>query len=467
MDIVGGVMLAGGGEAKIVSRIDDHSRFVISAHVVARATAGPTCDALTKAMRAYGCPEQILTDDGKVFTGRFGPGTGEVLFDRICRENGIKHLLTAPRSPTTTGKVERWHMTLRSEFLTGKVFADITDAQAQLDVWVAKYNEERPHQGIGNEAPIERFRLRAEQSAANTMREVSAVDPAGLMPAAATRRVTRAGKVSFASTLYPVGVWLAGQDVAIVCDNSLVQIHHNGVLVVTHARRHDPSKQAKAQVQAPKGRRRARPSASVVPVTRKVNSHGKVCFAGQNYCAGTRYKRRQVQVAVVGDTVEIAVGEELIRRQSCVVRGHVRARSGAWEVRAYAGVDVRSGKRRYVTRTVHGSRASAERALRALNSIGLAVVTHFQVLAPQGVTAVRGRVDQSTAPRYGPSPSRQPARAGHPVHVPGPDNYKAWSIRRGPKCSGTSRAGVSGCAAAVRRPWSIAAGSYGRCARGP
>jgi transposase InsO family protein len=40
-----------------------------------------------------------------------------VLFDRICAENGIRHLLTAPRSPTTTGKVERWHKTMRAEFL--------------------------------------------------------------------------------------------------------------------------------------------------------------------------------------------------------------------------------------------------------------------------------------------------------------------------------------------------------------
>jgi transposase InsO family protein len=313
MDIVGGVVLAGGGEAKIVSGIDDHSRFIISAYVVARATARPTCDALTKAMRTYGCPEQILTDNGKVFTGRFGPGTGEVLFDRICRENGVKHLLTAPRSPTTTGKIERWHKTLRGEFLTGKVFTDIEEAQAQLDVWVRLYNEERPHQAIGNVAPIERFRLRAEPSAAKTT-GVASVDPAGSMPAAATRRVTRGGKVSFASTSYAVGVWLAGQDVEIVCDHNLVQIHHHGVLVVTHARRHDPAKQAKAQVRAPKGGRKPRPTASVVSVTRKVDSHGNVCFAGENYYAGTKYKRRQVQVAVVGDTVEISVGEELIRR---------------------------------------------------------------------------------------------------------------------------------------------------------
>jgi hypothetical protein len=40
---------------------------------------------------------------GKVFTSRFGPGPGPVLFDRICRDNGIKHLLTKPYSPATTG----------------------------------------------------------------------------------------------------------------------------------------------------------------------------------------------------------------------------------------------------------------------------------------------------------------------------------------------------------------------------
>ena len=125
MDVVGGVMLADGWKASIVSGIDDHSRFIVSALVVRRATARPVCDALGIAMAAHGVPQQILTDNGKVFTGRFGPGSGEVLFDRICRENGIKHILTAPRSPTTTGKVERWHKTLRQEFLADKVFDSV------------------------------------------------------------------------------------------------------------------------------------------------------------------------------------------------------------------------------------------------------------------------------------------------------------------------------------------------------
>lgn len=56
MDVVGGVMLADGWKASIVSGIDDHSRFVVSAHVVRRATARPVCDALSKAMRSHGVP---------------------------------------------------------------------------------------------------------------------------------------------------------------------------------------------------------------------------------------------------------------------------------------------------------------------------------------------------------------------------------------------------------------------------
>jgi transposase-like protein len=58
MDIVGGVKIADGTEAKIVSGVDDHSRFCISAYVVARATARPTCDALTFALRRYGFPSR-------------------------------------------------------------------------------------------------------------------------------------------------------------------------------------------------------------------------------------------------------------------------------------------------------------------------------------------------------------------------------------------------------------------------
>ena len=73
MDVVGGFHLADGTELKAVSGIDDSSRFGISATLVRRATAGPVCEALLAALRRHGVPDQILTDNGKVFTGRFGP----------------------------------------------------------------------------------------------------------------------------------------------------------------------------------------------------------------------------------------------------------------------------------------------------------------------------------------------------------------------------------------------------------
>ena len=250
---------------------------------MARATARPVCDALTFAMAAHGVPEQILTDNGKVFTARFGPGPGPVLFDKICIDNGIKHILTAPRSPTTTGKVERWHKTLRREFLDGKVFASIADAQTQLDAWVRHYNLERPHQSIGRVAPIERFQLaEPREKPARPLAEASAASGP-----VTTRRVSAKGTIGFATVTYKAGVWLAGQTVEVVCEGGLVQIHHRGVLVATHARRHPIDKQTAGVATRPHSRRPSRPSASSPSVTRKVDSSGNVCFAGANYRVGT------------------------------------------------------------------------------------------------------------------------------------------------------------------------------------
>ena len=75
-------------------------------------------EGLRAAIGCYGAPEQLLTDNARVFTGRFFAPPVEVLFDAICRQHGIEHLLTLPRSPTTTGKIERFHRTLRAEFDT-------------------------------------------------------------------------------------------------------------------------------------------------------------------------------------------------------------------------------------------------------------------------------------------------------------------------------------------------------------
>jgi transposase InsO family protein len=90
-------------DGRIVTGVDDRSRYCVLARVVERATGRAICLAFSEALQRYGAPEEVLTDNGKQFSDRFGRG-GEVLFDKICRRNGITHRLTQPRSPTTTGK---------------------------------------------------------------------------------------------------------------------------------------------------------------------------------------------------------------------------------------------------------------------------------------------------------------------------------------------------------------------------
>ncbi len=160
LDVTASAFLADGAEVKIVTGIDDHSRFCVLAKAVMRATARPVCLAFTDAMRAYGVPEEVLTDNGKVFTGRFHkPGVPvEVLFDKICRENGITHRLTKIHSPTTTGKIERLHQTLQRELLdVHGPFESIEALQAALDAWREEYNTDRPHQSLAMAFPASRF----------------------------------------------------------------------------------------------------------------------------------------------------------------------------------------------------------------------------------------------------------------------------------------------------------------------
>ena len=207
-------------EARIVTGVDDHSRYCVLARVVERATGRAICLAFSEALERYGAPEEVLTDNGKQFTGRFGRG-GEVLFDKICRRNAITHRLTAPRSPTTTGKIERFHQTLRRELLDdARPFASLLEAQAALDDWVRDYNAERPHQALEQRAPVtpaERFAARSGR-AARAAGAVAAGQPGGGPGAAAhtrapsarstpapTRAVLEGGPVEFDRVVPPSG----------------------------------------------------------------------------------------------------------------------------------------------------------------------------------------------------------------------------------------------------------------------
>lgn len=132
-------------------------------------------------------------------------------------------------------------------------------------------------------------------------------------PRRVTRKVGQGGRISLASFGYHVGRWLAGEtvDVAITVDG-LVEISHRGVLVATHARRHPPEGEPQVWRREPRTRP-VRPPTMGQPVVRKVNSSGGISFAGVSYRVGNPYRRQQVEVRVVGDTVEISKDGKLLR----------------------------------------------------------------------------------------------------------------------------------------------------------
>ena len=211
--------------------VDDHSRFCVSATLMLRERTQPVCQAFADALRAHGVPQKVLTDNGKVFTGRFNHPPTEVLFDRICRENGIEHLLTQPRSPTTTGKIERFHRTLRTEFDTTQVFRTLKMAQQALDEWVADYNANREHSSIGDVAPAARF-----LSAETPTRAPEQRRPERAGEQWVSRHVARNGVVCVDYQQVSVGKHYSGSGCDILVADKLLQFWIGNELVKTVAR---------------------------------------------------------------------------------------------------------------------------------------------------------------------------------------------------------------------------------------
>jgi transposase InsO family protein/ribosomal protein L35AE/L33A len=233
MDIMGGIWLTDGRELKAVTGIDDHSRFCVAAGLVERANASAVCRVFRAALDRHGNPEELLTDNGKVFTGRLGPHPGEVLFDRICREHGITHRLTGIRAPTTTGKIERFHKTLRTELLTGRRFDSLHHAQQVLDAWVADYNLRRPHQAIAMVVPARRF----QPDAAVPSPTIQPSQPVIVSPTEITRRVSASGLIGVCYQQVSAGRHLAGQVVTVRLHPTVLQVFFAGQLIRTVPRR--------------------------------------------------------------------------------------------------------------------------------------------------------------------------------------------------------------------------------------
>ena len=341
MDITGSVFLAGGTELKLISGIDDHSRFCVIAAVARRATARAVCRAFIAAMRAYGIPDEVLTDNGKQFTGRFGkPRPAEVLFERICRKNGIKQLLTKPYSPTTTGKVERWHQTLQTDFLDDAApFASIEAAQAAVDAWRQVYNTARPHQSLDMATPAERFRasagsedelplwapadLEPVSGPVPACAEAPAAEPASWPDAVEVDRVVPAsGNMAVGPQQFWLGPARAGQQVTFWIDTSTVHLSTGGWRIKTVPSRLSAADLARLRLSGarPAGPPPAGPSpgslaaSRCVEVDRLVNAVGGVTLGNQLILVGSPLAGQRARIRLDGQLMHVITQDGVLWR---------------------------------------------------------------------------------------------------------------------------------------------------------
>jgi transposase InsO family protein len=351
LDLVGGIYLADGRECKMLSGIDDHSRFVVCAAVLAVPSGRAVADAFTVAMKTYGVPSEVLSDNGKQFTGRFTrPRPAEVLFERVCREHGITAKLTGPYSPTTTGKVERWHRTLRRELLDAAgPFADLPSAQAAITAWVHTYNHARPHQSLDMATPASLFRPgvspHREPAAQAARAEPAAGGPVPRLVLSASGQA-----VEFETVISPAGVLsllprvqrlkmgpaMAGQVARIWADEITVHVLIGGQLIKTVPSSLDAENLAELRMRgaAPAGpppalpapSRAALPAGTVIEVSRTVDTNGNADLAGHKVKIGPELARGKVMLRLDGHLLHVIADGVLAKTLPSPVPAGDRAR---------------------------------------------------------------------------------------------------------------------------------------------
>jgi transposase InsO family protein len=153
--------LGDGSGVEILCWIDDHSRTAISVTAHRRVTCDIVVEAFTNALQAHGVPASTLTDNGMVFTTRLAGGRGgRNGFEHLLDSLGIIQKNSRPNHPTTCGKVERFHQTLKRWLAAHPPAATIAELQALLDAFVTAYNQPRPHRSLAGRTPAAAYQAR-------------------------------------------------------------------------------------------------------------------------------------------------------------------------------------------------------------------------------------------------------------------------------------------------------------------
>lgn len=154
----------------LVAFMDDHSRFIVSYGLHASQSAALVLEVFRAGIASFGTPVEMLTDNGSQYV----TWRGKSQFAHECEKRGVKQIVARPRHPQTLGKIERFWGTLWRECLETAVFTDLGEARLRIGHFIDHYNFQRPHQGVEDGVPADRFFGAAPQVQAAMRERVAA-----------------------------------------------------------------------------------------------------------------------------------------------------------------------------------------------------------------------------------------------------------------------------------------------------
>ncbi len=157
MDFKGHFAIRSGQRCHPLTVLDDHSRFVVCLKACENEKTDTVQQHLIGVFRQYGLPLRMTMDNGAPW------GNDAVHRDTPLtvwlRRLGVRVSHSRPYHPQTQGKDERFHRTLKTELLRGRIFDAFPTVQPAFDDYRNVYNQRRPHHAIGLETPIRRYQL--------------------------------------------------------------------------------------------------------------------------------------------------------------------------------------------------------------------------------------------------------------------------------------------------------------------
>lgn len=137
---------------------DAHSRYLLECAALESTKGGPARSVFEVAFREHGLPQRIRTDNGSPFASRGLAGLSRLSVWWL--KLGIVHERIEPGHPEQNGQHERMHRTLKAE-TTRPAAACFLQQQERFDAFMRLYNDERPHEALGQRPPLSRYQISA------------------------------------------------------------------------------------------------------------------------------------------------------------------------------------------------------------------------------------------------------------------------------------------------------------------